>query len=145
MVRRLELVLVAFFLATWIVDFLALVGVARLAGSLELGLYALYSVAAASGWVAGNIYVPRSAALPKDLRRRFFLVYFVGPLGLVYLLRAMASEATQLRAPFVPIWGIGVFTVFFLVPVVLKRTASPRRRLHIGDNDSQDGDPPVAP
>jgi hypothetical protein len=145
MVRRLELVLVAFFLATWIVDFLALVRVVRLAGSLELGLYPLYSVAAASGWLAGNIYVPRSAGLPKDLRRRFLLVYFVGPLGLVYLLRAMASEATQMLAPFVPIWGIGVFTVFFLVPVLLKRPASPRRRLHVRERDSKDGDPPVTP
>ncbi|MDX1384483.1 MAG: hypothetical protein R3190_12605, partial [Thermoanaerobaculia bacterium] len=106
--RRLELVLVAFFLATWIVDFLALVGVVRLAGSLEVGLYPLYTVAAASGWIAGNIYVPRSRDLPKALRRRFFLVYFVGPLGFVYLLRSMAPIELQKLGPFVPLWGVGV-------------------------------------
>lgn len=141
--RRLELLLVAFFLATWIVDFLALLGVVRLAGSLELGLYPLYTVAAVSGWLAGNIYLPRSRRLPRELRRRILLVYFVGPLGLVTLLRAMASVETQMQAPFVPLYSIGVFGVFFLVPIVLARTATPRHRLHVRDHEHEDDDPPV--
>ncbi|MEE2775225.1 MAG: hypothetical protein VYE73_00435 [Acidobacteriota bacterium] len=139
--RRFELVLVAFFLATWVVDFLALIGLVSLAGSLELGLYPLYSVAAASGWLGGNIYVPRARSLPKSLKRRFFLVYFVGPLGLFYLLRTMAPVQVQEYGPFVPLYGLGVFTVFFAVPMVLK-SPSPDR-LRNGKLGRGDDDPPV--
>jgi hypothetical protein len=121
-VVRLEPVLVAFFLATWVVALLALVGLVDLAGSLELGLYPLYSTAAASGWIAGNLYVARSGGVARRLRRRILLVYFLGPPGLVYLLRAMATEAVQQSAPLVPLFAFGVFAVLFLVPVLLPRT-----------------------
>ena len=118
--------MVAFFVATWVVALLALVGLVDLAGSLELGLYPLYSTAAASGWIAGNAYVARSRGLPRRLQRRILLVYFLGPPGFVYLLRAMASEVAQQLAPLVPLYAFGVFGVLFLVPVLLPRT--PRAR-----------------
>ena len=141
--RRFEVILVAFFFATWGVDCLALLGLVEISGSLELGLYPLYSMAAATGWIAGNIYVPRTRRLPRELRRRFLWIYFVGPAGLIYLLRAMATEQSQQHAPLVPVYGLGVFTVLFLVPVLLKR--SPRNpTFRRGDHD-QDRDPPVVP
>ena len=141
---RFEPVLVAFFLATWIVDLLAVTGVVDLRGNLELGLYPLYSTAAATGWLAGNIYVARSRGLPRAWVRRIRLVYFLGPPGLLYLLRAMASAETQRAAPLVPLYSFGVFSVLFLVPVLLPR-APARRSFRPGDRDDEDGDPPVVP
>lgn len=134
--RRLELILFAFFLAAWIVDFLALLRLVDLAGSLELGLYPLFSLAAIIGWIAGNIYVPRSRRLPPELRRASLLVYYLGPPGLLYLIREMATEEAQREAPLVPVYAFAVFTVFFLVPVILKR--SPPSRLRLGDPGRDD-------
>ena len=57
MVTRVEPILVAFFLATWIVVLLAVLGVVDLRGRLDLALYPLYSTAAAAGWLAGIVYV----------------------------------------------------------------------------------------
>jgi len=99
-----------------------------LAGSLDLGFYPFYAIAAVSGWLAGNVYVARSAGLPRELRRRVLLVYLVGPPGLLYLLRAMAPEAAQMAAPLVPLYAFGVFAVFFYVPVTLRRSTTRRER-----------------
>jgi hypothetical protein len=148
-VSRLEPVLVAFFVATWVVDLLAVLGLVDLRGSLELGLYPLYSTAAAAGWLAGNIYVARGRGLPRALRRRIRLVYLLGPPGLLFLLRAMASAEAQRAAPLVPLYSFGVFSVLFLVPVLLPR-APARRSFRIGEqadrrDDDQGDDPPVVP
>jgi hypothetical protein len=152
-VSRFEPVLVGLFLAAWMVDLLAVLGIVDLRGSLELGLYPLYSTAAAAGWVAGNIYVARGRRLPLPLRRRIRLVYLLGPPGVLFLLRAMASAEAQRAAPLVPLYSFGVFSVFFLVPVLVPR--APRRRsFRVGDPDpdrdrrgvnDRDGDPPVVP
>ena len=165
----IEPILVAFFLATWSIDLLAVLGIVDLRGSLEVGLYPLYSTAAASGWLAGNLYVARSTGLPSLLKRKLWLVYFLGPPGFLYLLRAMASAETQRAAPLVPLYALGVFGVLFLVPVLLPRPP-PRRSfraarddreartgaLHGGSRDAggasaggrsdgEDRDPPVVP
>lgn len=134
--RQLELILFAFFVAAWTVDLLALLGLVRLAGSLDLGLYPFFSLAAAIGWIAGNIYVPRARRLPPELRRASLLVYYLGPPGVLYLIREMASEEAQRQGPLVPVYAFAVFTVFFLVPVVLRR--SPRPRLHLGDSEDDE-------
>ncbi len=124
---RLEPVLVAFFLATWIVSLLAVLGLVDLRGSLDLALYPLYSIAAAGGWLAGNVYVVRARGIPAPLRRRIFLVYFLGPPGVLYLLRAMASLEVQRAAPLVPFYSFGVWSVFFLVQVFLMPHPAARR------------------
>ena len=67
---RLELILLALFLACWSLVLLQFVGVVSMAGSFDLGLRGLYSTAVAFGWLAGNVYVHRSRGLPRDLRRR---------------------------------------------------------------------------
>ena len=136
---RFEPVLVASFLAAWVVDLLAVLGVVDLRGSLELGLYPLYSIAAAAGSVAGNLCMLRGRRLPTPLRRRLQVIYLLGPPGVLFLLRAMAPIEAQRAAPLVPFYSFGVFIVFFLVPVLMWRAPSER------GVDDRDGDPPVVP
>ena len=117
---RLEIAVVGFFFACWIVVLLSLAGLVPLAGHLPLSLYAYYSLAAGLGWISGNVYVVRRRSLEGAQRRRAFVLYFIGPLGLTSLLRAMAPASAQAVAPFVPLYAVGVFTIFFLVPLILK-------------------------
>lgn len=92
----------------------------ELAGSLRLSLYALYSTAAALGWVFGNVYVSRSRGTETSLRRRLRTIYLLGPPSIVYLLRTMAPAEQQALAPLVPVYGLGVYAILFAVPVVLR-------------------------
>jgi hypothetical protein len=117
---RLEIVLVGLFFACWAAAALGSLGLVGLAGALPLSLYPLYSIAAGLGWISGNVYVTRSRTVPRRLRRRVLWVYFLGPPGIVYLLRAMAPAREQLTAPLVPVYALGVYAALFLVPVVLK-------------------------
>ena len=133
-VSRLEPILVAFFLATWIVNLLAGVGLVDLASGFNLALYPLYSLAGAMGWAAGMVYVSRSRGLDAQLRWRIWLIYFMGPPGLLFLLRAMASLEVQRAAPLVAIYAFGVYSVFFLVQVRLM--PHPRVRPSTGGSDS---------
>lgn len=123
----LEPIALALFLACYVVALLHLLGLVPLAGTVDLGLYGLYTLAAVLGWIAGNVYVQRARGLPKQLRRRFLMVYFLGPVSVVLMLRFMAPQAVQLVQPLVPAYALGVFTIFFLVPVTL-RGSPPRRR-----------------
>lgn len=136
--RRFEPILAAFFLATWIVGLLSLFRLIASSGALRISLYPLFSIAAAVGWVSGNAYRVRSRRSPSIYRRGVFVLYFVGPLGFLLLLRSMAPRFEQAAAPLVPLYSWIVFSVLFLVPIVLRRTASKRRRLKIGDRDLKD-------
>ena len=42
-------------------------------------------------------------------------------------MKAMATEEIQQAAPLVPIYGFGVYTLFFLVPLTLRARRRPRR------------------
>lgn len=117
--KRFEPVLLALFLACWLVDLLVLLRVVRLAGMLPLTLYGLYSVAVAFGWLFGNIYVRRRRGLPPPVRRRLLILYLIGPAGILYLLRYMSPLDLQRAAPFVPLYAFGVFVILFLVPVTM--------------------------
>jgi hypothetical protein len=97
-----------------------MLGILPLADSLSLSLYSLYGLAAAAGWLSGNLYILRSRGIPGPMRRRILIIYWLGPPSLVFLLRAMAPAAAQQAAPLVSIYAFGVFSVFFLVPVTLK-------------------------
>ncbi len=116
-VSRLEPILVAFFLATWFVNLLDVLGLVELSSNFNLALYPLYSLAAGMGWGAGLVYVTRAHRLPAELRRRVWMVYFMGPPGILFLVRAMAALDVQRAAPLVPVYAWGVFAVFFLVQV----------------------------
>lgn len=121
-----ELSLLGVFVAVWTVALASLVGLLPADGLLDLSLYQLYGVAAALGWMAGNIYVSRSRKVPQPLRRRLLLVYILGPPGILYLLRSLASLQIQAQAPFAAIYACAVFFVLFLVPVTLKGSAPDR-------------------
>jgi hypothetical protein len=125
---RLERRLFGFFSALWLMDLLILVGVVKLPdGALPLSLYAYFGLAAALGWLAGNVYVARRRGLRKRLKapaavqaaRHLLVIYLLGPPAVLYLLRALAPSVVQAAAPLVPLWAFGVYGVFFLVPVTL--------------------------
>jgi hypothetical protein len=90
------------------------------AGLLPLGLYPLYGLSAALGWLVGNAHASRrrSAAGLAGARR---IAYLVGPPGLLFLLWELAPPALQRAAVLAPIWAYGVYVIFFLVPVTLRR------------------------
>ena len=122
--RRLETILLALFLAGWTVVVLNWLRLVSLAGNLQLGsLYPLYSFACMLGWSAGTLYVHRRRGLPDSGRARLLFLYYLGPQGLVYLVRAMTPVSFQEAAPWVPVYAFGVFSIFFLVPVKLLRLA----------------------
>ncbi len=123
MIRRFEPVLAAFFLAAWVVSLLSLFRVVDLAGSFSAGLYPLFGLAAACGWLFGNLYVVRARDLPAWLRRGLLLIYFVGPMSFLLLVRLMAPLRQQASAPFAAFYSWAVFGVLFLVPVMMKRSS----------------------
>jgi hypothetical protein len=119
-VGRLEVALLGLFLACWALRLLGVARVVTLAGSLPLSLYGYYGVAVALGWGFGIVYVIRTRDLADRLRRLYLLIYYLGPPAVLSLLRGMASLADQRAAPLVPLWGFGVFSVLFFVPVTMK-------------------------
>ncbi len=129
---RFELALLAVFSAAWLAVSVVFFGLVRLAGVFDLDLYRLYSVAAVLGWVSGNVYVLRSRGASEKSENRYrrrwlLLTYFVGPPSLLCLIRALAPLAAQAAAPFVPIYALCVYCLFFLVPVTLRATRVRRR------------------
>ena len=119
---RVELLILSFFSAVWLVAALAFVGLLPLEGLLVLGLYQLYGLAAFLGWLSGNIYVERRRRLPLGRhRKRLLVTYLLGPPSVVYVLRAMAPAQIQAAAPVVPLYAFLVFGLFFLVPVSFRR------------------------
>jgi hypothetical protein len=114
-VKGLGSAAVGLFLACWVIIFLHLLGIARLPDLPRLTLTQLYSVSSVLGWIAGMIYVQRTRHLAPPLRRRLFLLSFFGPPGVVYLLISMSRLDHQ--APFVLLWALCVFGIFYLVPV----------------------------
>ncbi|MEM7582976.1 MAG: hypothetical protein AAF560_06325 [Acidobacteriota bacterium] len=127
---RLEQVLLAAFSAAWLLAILIGIGLVPLAGTLDLDLYRLYSIAAVLGWVAGNIYVFRSQAVSEARWRKVLLwTYLIGPPSFVYIIRSLAREAVQQAAPLVPIYSFAIYALFFLVPVTLRATRQPRKGL----------------
>lgn len=120
--KRLEPILLGLFLACFVLDLLVFFRVLSLAGSLPLGLYGLYSFAITLGWLSGMLYERHRREQPAPIRRRLFLIYFLGPPGILYLVRSMAPLAEQKAAPLVWLYSFVVFAIFFAVPVKLPVT-----------------------
>jgi hypothetical protein len=127
-IRGFEALLLGLFLACWLVLALGWLRLVHLAGNAPIPFYPLFSFASALGWSAGTLYILRGRELADPGRRRLLWVYYFGPQGIVYLLRAMAPALDQRAAPLVPLWAFGVYTVFFLVPVLVRRTMGSGRR-----------------
>ena len=118
--RRLEPTIFSFFSACWIVALLYQLGLIPLAGTLRLQPQTLFTLAAFSGWLAGNVYVHRRRAVPRAFYRRLLLLYLVGPPGIYFLLWAMVPMDWQRAAPMTSIYAFGVSSVLFLVPYLLR-------------------------
>ena len=75
----------------------------------------------AGKWLFGGLpNVRRTWGLPAAIRRRFLLIYYLGPPAILGLLRSMGTVQDQRDAPFVPLYAFGVFSILFLVPVTMK-------------------------
>lgn len=118
--KRFETVVALLAFVCWLFGLLAYVGLLPLAGTFDLELTAFFAVAAALGWVAGNVYVQRSRGLARAYRRKLVPIYLLGPPGVLFLLRTMASALAQAAAPLVPVYGFSVYAVLFSVPVSLR-------------------------
>jgi len=119
-ITRGDTIFLGLFLACWVLSVLSFTRVVWLAGSVPLSLYGYYSVAVALGWGFGIVYVRRTWGFPAPIRRRFLLIYYLGPPAILALLRSMAPWQDQRAAPFVPLYAFGVFSILFLVPVTMK-------------------------
>lgn len=133
--KRFEIVFASFCLACWAVSIVAVLDIVRITGNLPLTLYPLFSFAAALGWIVGNIYVQRARRLAGSARRRLWILYFFGPLGVIYMVQAMAPGDGVVRAPLVPLLSFCVFAALFLVPVTLSGGRPPRSRLRLDRED----------
>jgi hypothetical protein len=121
-IRSFEVFLLGLCLACWIVLVLGFLSAVRLSGNAPVPLYSYFSFASALGWTTGTLFLQRGRKLAEPDRRLLRWVYYLAPQGLFYLLRAMAPLADQRAAPLVPLWAFGVYTVFFLVPVLVRRS-----------------------
>ena len=124
----LELRLLAGFSIAWLLVFLVYAGLLPAAGRVSIDLYRYYSIAAILGWLAGNVYQFRRQPEKKLVGPSNLLVYLVGPPSLLLLLRAMSPASEQAAAPFVPLYSLAVYGIFFLVPITLASTRTPRER-----------------
>ncbi len=129
---RLEVLLLGLFVATWCLALLSAAAGLPLAGLAPLSLYQLYGIAAAAGWLGGNLYVQRARKLPRMIRKRVLLIYLLGPPSLIYLLRTMAPAGEQGAAPLAGLWAFGVLAIFFMVPVSLRRAGRASDRYRAG-------------
>ena len=125
--RRIEVIVSALFVACWTLLFLDLFGFVHLAGTRDMGFYPYYGLAAAVGSISGHAFVWRLRRLDPTrdvwLRRRTLFIHLAGPPGALALLRSFAPEEVQAAAPLVPVMGFFVFSVFFVVPLLMRRPA----------------------
>jgi hypothetical protein len=54
-------------------------------------------------------------------RRVLLALYFGGPPGVIWLLWALIPLEVQADSPLVPLLSLGIFAIFFLVPVTLRK------------------------
>jgi hypothetical protein len=125
--RALEGVVALLFLGCWLLFLCHLAGWISLSDRLPLGLYPYYSLISVVGWFAGMTYVQHSRHVTGAPRRRAFLISFLGPLSLVFLIRSLAPTLDQRAAPLVPLWAVGVFSIFYYVPVSFRHAGRGHR------------------
>lgn len=118
---RTELFLGPLFIALWALVLLLQMGLLDSPEIVRLGLYGLFSLAAALGWLAGNFFLHRARKFSRSVVRQLAVVYFLGPPSVIAMVRALAPLADQRAAPLASVYALGVFTVFFSVPLAVDR------------------------
>ena len=122
MLSRLEGPVLFSFTFVWIVVLFEAAGHPFLAGRFPVSLYYFFSFASVLGWLAGNFFVVRRRLQPAaDYSSYLYATWLGGPPSLLFLLQACQPLAVQQAQPFVRIWGLCVFLLFFGVPVSLDR------------------------
>lgn len=123
---RLELVLLGLSFLCWTFSFLIVTIDPDLRAGFGIGLYGLYVASLFLGWLAGNVYNFRRRRLPHPAGRMLITIYLFGPPSVIFLLWALAPAAVRAAVPLAPVYGYGIFIVFFLVPISFRRAG--RRR-----------------
>ncbi len=118
-VGRFEVVLLAACFASWAVVLAHLMNWVALAAVHGLDFYRFYSVSAIGGWFFGNVCLYRRRRLHAS--RRLVAIYLLGPPGLLHLLWVMGPSDLQAIAPLVPLYGLAIYSIFFLVPLTLTK------------------------
>ena len=142
-------VVTGFFLACWTIALLAGFRLIDLSDSIAVRLYPFYIVAAAGGWLSGNVYVHGRGSrrrLPRRARLQRLILFLLGPPGLLHVVWAMGPSALQRAAPMVAVYATGVFVVLFMVPVTLRVSQVERSELDLertpGSSEEGDGAEP---
>jgi len=122
-VRRLDGIAAGIFLGSWLLAaaFLLFSG---LGGGATVPPRGIFPLAAAVGWLAGNLYVSGGRSAP-GLRRVLLPLYLGGAPGLLWLYWSLVPPTLRLASAIAPLLALGVFALFFLVPVSL--SGFPRR------------------
>lgn len=123
-----------FFLGCWVAFCAHGLAGYPFAGTIRPTLFHLYGLAASGGWLLGNVEVNRRRRLeraapeplPRKTLRRLFLLDLLAPSGALFLVWSLAPDALRLGFPMAPIYAAGIFVLFFLVPVSLKRVFDPK-------------------
>jgi len=126
-VTTLERGLLALFGFCWLMTVAHLFGRLPLSGRYDLSLYLYYGLAAGMGWLGGNVWMARRRRVDRRTASRLLIFYLFAPPSGLYLLHAAASVESRLLAPLAPVWALGVYVVFFLVPVTLRPKSPPPR------------------
>ena len=132
---RVEVLLLVLSGFVWTLSLGVVLGFFPLAGLITLDLYRFYSIAAVLGWLSGNVYMLRRRTLGKGEaglavrhpRRMLVTAYVLGPPSVVMLIWALSPSSLQQAAPFVPVYALAMFGLFFLVPVTFGGGRRPRR------------------
>jgi hypothetical protein len=119
-VSRGEVVLAAFFLATWLVALVYGAGWLPSPG-LTIGFYGLFGFSAFVGWTNGLVCALRLRRRPRPGRGRWIALRLLLPAGLVALVRAMMPLEARVAAPLAGALAFGVYAIFFAVPVSFGR------------------------
>ncbi len=122
MANRLERPLLLIFALLWVGYFFDAVGLHFLADRIALGLYPYFSFAAVLGWMAGNLFTIRRRQVPEPTYRSYLLATWLGgPPVFFFLLGALQPRSLQEAQPLVPVWALGIYLLFFVIPVSLDR------------------------
>jgi hypothetical protein len=118
-VPRLEAIVSGICLGAWI---LASIFLTTSAGGIDRFIPPrfIFPYAAMLGWLAGNVYVARRRSRAMS-RRALLAIYLGGPPGLIWLFWTIIPTSLRVTSPIAPPLALGIFGIFFLVPVTLRR------------------------